>query len=128
MNPAKPIRWNTWVRRLAPDDEAKDPPFAAEISRLAVLGLRVIGAVCIAGIVIWSIVAILLYRDLSLVFDYPPLFFVILGLVALIISSHRVLRRHARWIALVLIYMIVMVDIFGTPLTPATAASSSCTR
>jgi len=114
MNPAKPIRWNTWVRRLAPDDEAKDPPFAAEISRLAVLGLRVIGAVCIAGIVIWSIVAILLYRDLLLVFDYPPLFFVILGLVALFISSHRVLRRHARWIALVLIYMIVMVDIFGT--------------
>ena len=114
MKHAKPAIWRTWARRLAPKDESKDPLFAAEMSRLAVLGLRVIGAICIGAIVLWLIVAILLYRDLSFVIGYAPLFFVILALVALFISSHRVLRRHARWIALVLIYIIVMIDIFGS--------------
>ena len=46
-----------WLQLFFPDEEEKDPRFRARIDRLSVIGLRVIAAVCVSGVLYGSVTA-----------------------------------------------------------------------
>jgi len=39
------MNWKRWYRYLVPNDEREDPEFRKELSRIAVVGLRIIAGI-----------------------------------------------------------------------------------
>lgn len=96
---------------LVPQEETSNPRFRAHLDRLSVIGLRVIAAVCISGVVYFTLIALVFP---SIAIDHfgllQPVTIVALGLFSLSFSFWRDMRRHARLAGMLVGYSVAVAE------------------
>jgi signal transduction histidine kinase len=111
------MNWRKWIRYLVPTEEKEEPQFRKEMERLSITGLRVIGGVCLAGPLFFSLMGFTLLpevRDGIRRFGHEgPLAFLLLGLGALALSFWPLARSRARLIGLGVGYLVALVEFWG---------------
>jgi signal transduction histidine kinase len=103
-----------WRELLFPDEERREPPFRAYIERLSVIGLRVIGVICIGGVAYVAFASWLLPRGLPSGFDWRlPAAISTLGLFALAVSFWPRARPHCRAAGMLVGYGVAVSQFFS---------------
>ena len=98
-----------WLQLFFPDEEEKDPRFRARIDRLSVIGLRVIAAVCVSGVVYGSVTAWFAPSIAALTGGWTmPI--LTLGVLGLAFSFWPRGDRYARWAGMFVGYGVAVVQ------------------
>lgn len=105
MSEARPL----WRELLLPDEERREPLFRAYVERLSVIGLRVIGVVCVGGVAYGALVSVLLSRELDAWLDWRlPATIFALGVLSLGASFWPRVRSRARSIGILVGYGVAL--------------------
>ena len=98
-----------WLQLFFPDEEEKDPRFRARIDRLSVIGLRVIAAVCVSGVLYGSVTAWFAPGIAALTGGWTmPI--LTMGVLGLAFSFWPRGDRYARWAGMLVGYGVAVVQ------------------
>ena len=109
------MNWKKWIEYFLPAYEEQEPAFHEELSRLAVIGFRTLGCICLfAPILVLVLATIIRPNGLPQPFLWRTLALASMGAVATLLSFIASVRPFTRLLGTLFGYMIAMVLIVSS--------------